>query len=453
MSKPRYVARDMKNLKDMLEQTVALYNDKEAFVKKAKDVYVGVNYKKFKEDVFGLGNELMKRGVVHERVVLLSENRYEWCLSFMATVCGNGIAVPLSTDLSDSEIVSKINCVKAKFIVFSERYRYLVKSIKRKCPTLECVIDMDTIIEDVDSLSLLRMIEIGNKDIQNGNSEFVKYEIDSESGAGIFFGDTIVKDKPVLLSHKNFISAITGFVSFLPIVSDDKTVVLQPLSRAFVCIDNFLALISKGATVNFAESGKPVSELLIDSNPSIIFASKELFYDIYKGIWSDLGNMPNIRKTKVLMVISLILTKLNIDLRRRIFKDILKNFGKNLKLIVISGKDFKNRILRDFSIFGLNTVECYEMIEASSVVFVNDKKDFFWDNMLGKPLPGVKTCILNSNGKVPGEISISGDSVMLGYYDDKKATSKVMKNDTLYTEQTGYTDKNGVFYLINRKRK
>ena len=415
MSKPRYVTRDMKNLKDMLEQTVALYNDKEAFVKKAKDLYVSVSYKKFKEDVFGLGNELMKKGVAHERVILLSENRYEWCLSFMATVCGNGIVVPLSTDLSDGEIVSKINCVKAKFIVFSEKYRDLVKSIKRKCPTLEYVIDMDTIIEDVDSLSLLRMLEVGNKDIQNGNSEFVKFEVDSESGACIFFEDTIIKDKPVLLSHRNIISTITGEVSYFPVDFNDRTVVLQPLSRSFVCIGNFLALIAQGATLHFAENGKPVRTSLIESNPSIIFVSKELFYDIYREIWLELGNMPAIRKTKISMLVSLILTKLNIDLRHKIFKDILKNFGKDLKLIVVSGRGFKNRILRDFSIFGLNTVECYEMIEASSLIFVNDKKDFVKENMLGKPLPGVKTCILNSNGKVPGEISISGDNVMLGY--------------------------------------
>ena len=58
MSKPKYVARKINDLKDMLEQAVALYSDKDAFIKKSKDIYVGVSYKKYKEDVFSLATEL-----------------------------------------------------------------------------------------------------------------------------------------------------------------------------------------------------------------------------------------------------------------------------------------------------------------------------------------------------------------------------------------------------------
>lgn len=453
MSKPKYVARDMVDLKDMLEQTVALYSDKEAFVKKAKDVNVGVNYKKFKEDVFGLGTEFLKMNFTGERVVILSENRYEWCVSFMAVVCSNGIAVPVFGGLDEAEVVSKINCVKAKVVIFSEKYRDLVKNIRKKCPELKYMIDMDTIIDDDESLSFLRLIDSGNKDIQNGNNEFVKFEVDRECGACIFWGETIIKGKPVLLSHKNLISNITGIVSFLPINFNDKTVVLQSLNEAYICICNFLVLIAQGGTICFSDVNKLDNEVFVDNCPSVVFVSKDLFYDMYRKIWADLGNMPEIRKTRLLMFISMILVKFNIDCRDKIFGDILNEFGKNLKLIVVVGNDVKNRILRDFSTFGFNVAECCNMLEATSIITVNEKRELKKELNGGVPLPGLKTRILNSNGRVPGELAFEGDFVMVGYYDDKKATQKVIVDGVLHTGKIGYKDKTGSFYFVKNRNK
>ena len=153
------------------------------------------------------------------------------------------------------------------------------------------------------------------------------------------------------------------------------------------------------------------------------------------------------------MFISTILVKFNIDIRKRLFKDILKNFGKNLNTIVVSGYPLNNKILRDFSTLGLNVIPCYEILEASSIVMINNKKEFIKENVMGCPLPGLKASILNSNGKVPGEITLKGYFVMVGYYDDKKATVKVLKDNILHTGKIGYRDKNGCFYLSRSKSK
>lgn len=453
MSKPKYVTRDINNLKDMLEQTVALYSDKDAFIKKSKDIYVGVSYKKYKEDVFGLGTELMKRGVSGERVILLSENRYEWCVSFMATTCGNGIIVPLANDINDTELVSKINSVGAKFIVFSEKYRNLIKEIKRKCPTLEYTIDIDIIIDDTENLSFLRLIELGNKDIQNGNNAFMKLEVDNDIGAGIFYGNTIIKDRMVLLSHKNLISSVMGVISFMPINDSSKTLVLNHMSEAAWCICNFLSLIAQGGTICFEEEDKTYEVSLGETNPSVIFVSKEILEELYQKIWIDLGNYSNIRKIKSLMVISAFLIRFNIDFRNKFFGSILKKFGKNLKLIVVIDKKRENKILTDFSILGFDMMTCYEILEACSIVMIDHKKEFMKENVMGVPLPGIKAYELNSNFKTPGELILSGDIVMLGYYDDRKATGKVIKDGDLYTGKIVYRDKNGCFYFSKSKKK
>ena len=452
MSKPKYVLREINDLKDMLEQTVALHSEDDAFIKKAKDVYVGVSYKKYKEDVFGLGTELLKRNIKGDKLILLSENRYEWCVSFMATTCNGGIIVPISPEISESELISRINHVRGKFIIFSEKYRELIRNIRKKCPTLEYTIDMDAIIDDNENLSLLRLIELGNKAIINGENEFAKLEINKDDIAGIFYGDTIVKGKGVMLSHKNLVSAVMGIVSFLPITNQDKTSVFLSLSDISQCISNFLVMINQGGTVYFSEKNKGICETLKDTNPTVIFLSKGLLRKIYDNIWTDLGGMPNVRKVKILMFISTVLIKFNIDLRKKLFKDVLKNFGKNLKSIVLIGKEVKNKMLNDFHTFGIDTVQCYEVLEVSSVVMVNNKREFVKDNVIGVPLPGLKACIFSSGNKSSGEIVLKGDNVMVGYYDDRKATKKVIDDEFLYTGKSGYRDKKGYFYEIKNNK-
>ena len=155
MTKPKYTSRKINNLKDLLEQSVALYSSENAFIKKTKEGHVGVTYKKYKEDVWGLGTELIKLNIKDELVIIISEPRYEVGVSFMAVSCGGGIALPLPLTLTENEIITKINEVKAKYIVFSEKYRNLVKGIITKCETLKKGIDLDTVLDDEDIFSFL----------------------------------------------------------------------------------------------------------------------------------------------------------------------------------------------------------------------------------------------------------------------------------------------------------
>ncbi len=448
MPRPKYVSRKINDLKDMLEQTVALHSGSDAFIKKARDVYVTVSYKKYKEDIFGLGTELLKMNIKGEKVILLGENRYEWCVAFMATTCSEGIIVPISPEISENDLVSRINSVKSKFIIFSEKYRGLIRNIRKKCPTLEYTIDMDAIIDDNENLSLLRLIDLGSKAILNGENTFAKLEINRETIAGIFYGNTIIKGKGVMLSHKNLVAAIMGIVSTIHITDNDRTSAFLSLSNLSYCLFNFLVINNQGGTIYFSEKGKSIQENLKDSNPTMIFLSNNLLNELYKNITDELGGMPGVRKTKALIFISMLLIKLNVDLRKRIFSDILKKFGKNLTSIILVGKSGKNKLLKDFYAFGIDVVQCYDLIEASSAVMINSKKDAKKDNIIGLPIPGLKACIFSHGSKSVGEITLKGDTVMVGYYDDKKATKKVIEEDILYTGINGFRDKNGYFYKI-----
>jgi len=448
MTKPKYTSRKINDLKDLLEQSVALYSSDNAFIKRTKEGHVGVTYKKYKEDVFALGTELLKFNINDEKVIILSEPRYEACATFMAVACGGGIVVSLPLDLTENEIISKINELKAKYIVFSEKYRNLVKGIIAKCESLEKGIDLDTVLDDEYNFSFLKLIESGNKCIQNGDNSYAKLVVDKESIASLFTSNK--KENFVMLSHKNFSASIMEMVSIFPLNASEKTINLTPFSNIYELIYNFLMILYVGGTICFYEEDKSVAELLREFHPTLITFSPEGFDEFYKELWESVGNMPNIRKTKLLMIISDILRKFNIDIRRKLFNNIFDSLGEELNKIIVCNGNSRAEKLKEVNTLGIKSFYGYSIIEATSIITLN-KVDNLKEKSIGIPLPEVQMVVNNTNGGV-GEIMLKGDFVMSGYYNDKKETSLSVKDGWLHTGDVGYRDKQGSFILTGRKK-
>ena len=89
-------------------------------------------YKKYKEDVYALGTMLSELGMKNEHIAVIGENRYEWCVTYMAVTCGGGVIVPLDKELPKAEIENLLNRSKAKVIVFSKKYREYVREFMQK---------------------------------------------------------------------------------------------------------------------------------------------------------------------------------------------------------------------------------------------------------------------------------------------------------------------------------
>jgi long-chain acyl-CoA synthetase len=71
---------------------------------------------------------------------------------------------------------------------------------------------------------------------------------------------------------------------------------------------------------------------------------------------------------------------------------------------------------------------------------------------IGPPLVGMEMKIVNPNSESVGEIAIKGPNVMLGYYEDKEETIKVLRDGWLYTGDIGYIDNKGYFYIKGRQK-
>lgn len=449
MTKPEYSTRNINDLKDLLEQSVALYSDRDAFIKKTRDTYVGVTYKKFKEDIFSLGTKLLELSIKGERVILLTEPRYEACVTFLAVACSGGMIVPLSLNFEEDELVDKINQVGARFIVFSKKYKTSVNNIFTKCKTLKYGIDLDAMSDDTNSYSFLKLIDLGNKCILNGDNSFAKLELDNKDIATILFSNR--NSLGVMLSHNNLVSSIMAISSIFPMEDDDRSIILSSFDSVIECVNNFLMMIYFGATVCFNEDDKKILSVLEELKPSVITFSDELFEKFYNDLWQSIGNMPEMRKTKLLMFLANILRKFNIDIRRKLFGNILKNCGENLSRIIVFTSNPNLELFKSLNTFGIDVFFGYGQVETSSFISLN-KIGSIKEKSIGRPIPELKLSINNTNERGVGEIILKGDMVTFGYYNNKKLTNDIIKDGFLRTGVIGYQDKNGYIVLTGKKK-
>ena len=128
-----YPVREIRDFKDLLNQSAELFGARPAFSLKKNGEYVDVTYNEFKNDVFAFGAALNSLfGLEGSRVSLIGENSYEWCVSYLAVTCGGGVIVPIDKDLSFEDIASIISVSKSKAIIADEAKTQLLIENKDK---------------------------------------------------------------------------------------------------------------------------------------------------------------------------------------------------------------------------------------------------------------------------------------------------------------------------------
>ena len=134
------------DLKDMINKSAEKFGDKPAFKYKT-DIpgeFNVITFAQFYEEINALGTQLIKMGLKGKKIAVISENRYEWCLAYLAVACGVGVIVPLDKALPANELESLIIRSGVEAIFYSKKYDEIMKDIKqRKTTDLRYYISMD----------------------------------------------------------------------------------------------------------------------------------------------------------------------------------------------------------------------------------------------------------------------------------------------------------------------
>lgn len=137
MNKKRilYKAKEYQDIRELVTDTVKTYPNNIAFIIKEKQqekvTYKNITYKMLQEDIKKLGTALIELGLEGKRIAIIANNRYEWCLAYLATLCGVGIVVPLDKSLPFGEIEGLLQRSYTNAVIFEEKYSQIMQDIKQ----------------------------------------------------------------------------------------------------------------------------------------------------------------------------------------------------------------------------------------------------------------------------------------------------------------------------------
>ena len=448
-------AKEYHDIREILQDSVEKYPDNSAFIikhKNGKDVeYEKVTYKRFMDEINYLGTAFIELGLKDTKVAIIGKNRYEWMMAHFAVINGTGVSVPLDKGLPAGEIENSLIMSRCETIVFEKDYLDTIEEIKNKNTTnLKYFICMDD-IESKDVISLKSLLSKGKELIDNGDRRFLDSKIDNEKlSILVFTSGTTSASKGVMLSHKNIVSNIYGLDSFEKIYPTDVNMAFLPFHHTFGST-GLLYLLHHGATNVFCDGLRHIQENLKEYKVTMFICVPLIIEAMYKKIMAQVEKQGKTKTIKFGIKLTRFLLKFGIDIRRKVFKQIIDNLGGSLRFIISGASGIDRKVAEAFNDFGFLTVQGYGLTETAPVLFAENENNIKYGSV-GLPLINVEAKIENKNEDGIGEIVAKGPNVMLGYYENEEETNKVIKDGWFYTGDLGYFDKEGFLFITGRKK-
>lgn len=446
-------ANELYNLKEIIYNSVALYGNQDAFLikhkVKEKIEYENITYTKMLEDINSLGTCLYSMGLKDKRVAVIGKNRYEWVIANLANLLGGIVSVPLDKDLQYEELESSLIRSKAECIIFDEKQLEKIELIKKSNKTnLKEYICMSN-IEGYKSLK--NLIENGQKLIINGQKEYIEANIDNDKmNILLFTSGTTDKSKAVMLSHRNVASNIYAMQCVEDIRPTDTNIAFLPFHHIFGST-GMLVMLSRGVKTVFPDGLKYIKQNLNEYKVSIFVGVPALVEAMYKTIMKEIKKQGKEKLIKYATKVSNVLAKCNIDIRRKLFKQVIDALGGELRMIISGGAPADCQISKGFNDLGIKAVQGYGLSETSPVISAENARDLR-KGSVGKPMINNIVEIVNKDENGIGEIRVKGPNVMLGYYEMPELTKQSLKDGWFYTGDLGYIDKDGFLFITGRNK-
>jgi len=405
-----------------------------------------------KERIFKLSTKIKTLINEGDRCLILSENRPYWLMSDLAVMNAGGISVPIFTTYSSNDYKYILNDCKPSLIIVSNNDQF--KKIKNYVNLNEQkIISFEEI--EADSLLIKNILNEDNykKEINNNLKRNMPACI-------IYTSGTSGNPKGVILSHGGILSNCEGAVELLETLTKKKDPIFLtwlPLSHSYEHTVQFIQIIV-GAKVFYAESLEKLISNMGVAKPTIMTAVPRFYQNLFTKINMNFEKQKGLKRKLINQTLYLgkkILKKEELTLDEKIInflcdklvrKKIRNQFGGNLQAFVSGGGALDQNIGEFLNAIGLPTLQGYGLTEASPVVSCN-LPDLVKVETVGPPFRTNKVRIAED-----GEILIKGENVMLGYWNLKEETERVIKNGWLHTGDIGELDHNNYLKITDRKK-
>ena len=397
-----------------------------------------------------LGTELINLGLKGKRIGVIGENRYEWELAYLSVVCGVGIVVPMDKSLPANELEEVIERSEVEAIFYSKKYEEIIKKIKySEKNKLKHLISMDTDIHEEGIYSEKELIEKGKEMVDSGNREYINAKINPEEmRIMLFTSGTTSKSKVVALSHKNLVSNVMDYASVVDVDSNDRILSFLPLHHVYECTVGMLVSLYVGAERSFCDGIRHIMENLNEYKITYAAFVPAIYEMMYKNIWKMIQKRDKIEETKKLMQEC---KDKSMEEKKKVFKEIHNMYGGCIKLFISGAAALDKEVIETFRNWGINLCQAYGLTETSPIIGI-ETNEHHRVGSIGRPIPHVEARIDEADDDGVGELVVKGPNVMLGYYNNKKATDSVMEDGWFYTGDLARIDEDGYIFICGRKK-
>ena len=450
-----YEPEIIENYRELMKRIKTKFGNNIAYKHKKKPgdkEIIQKTYNQYIDDVKALSTSLLELGYEGKKVALIGNSRYEWCTTYMAVTTGNMIIVPIDKALPDNEIENLITRSGVEIAFFDKKYNDIMLKLKNKENTkLTTLISMDDEKQEgIEKYS--ELLKNGYGLLEKGSNKYEKIKINSNKMSILLFtSGTTSNPKGVMLSQKNICSNLSDFSSWVKIHENDTLLSFLPIHHTFECTITFLYGMFSGATIAFCDGLKYIQKNMKEYKISILVAVPLVLETMYKKIQKGIKEQGKEKLIKNITKISNAMLKLHIDLRRKLFKQILDQFGGKLRVILYGAAKMNKETIIGFNNMGIDLVQGYGLTETSPVIAAETDKEKK-PGSVGLVFDDLEVKIDNPDKEGVGEIIVKGPSVMLGYFENEEETKKAFKNGYFKTGDYGYFDKEEFLYVTGRKK-
>jgi long-chain acyl-CoA synthetase len=464
-----------KELLEMFEATVKLHRNRPALRLLPKDEGrepLAYTYGQMATTAGHGASTLRGLGVAAgDRVMLMSENRPEWGISYFAILLVGAAAVPLDSQLTIAEVVNLAKVSSARAIVLSKKVaERLAGEAGLAIPVGD---EEDDPIEVVWSPAHTALGEYLKKHVPSAPAVLAYDELLSPDAAPvapadvkgdslaslIFTSGTTGTPKGVMLTHKNFTSMVSKLSSLFSLYKHDKLLSVLPLHHTFEFSAGFLMPLLHGASIDYLEEieadslARALEHEGITGMVGVPALWQLLERKIYKNV-SDAGVLVEKAFESIVDLNRAMRDKLPWDLGtgKLLFFPVHRKLGGRMRLLISGGSALPPDVMKSFRGLGFNLYEGYGMTESAPVLTVTRPGDKLIPGSVGRPLPGIDVKIDKPDASGIGEVIAKGPNVMAGYFENAEATSQTIIDGWLHTGDLGRLDEEGNLYIVGRKK-
>lgn len=458
--------KEIKSLRDLVETSAELYGDKILYIYKRGEARYSFSYNDYRRDLYRLGEGMSRIGLMGRTVAVIGESCPEYMTAYIAAVSGGGVIVPLDRDLGHAEIARFADLSGAEAVFYTEQFNDVLPSLAEQMPQVRYFIpiapaegsdttDGSSSAGDAVILPYSELLALGDKAMEEGDRSFLDYDCTadmSQMSALLFTSGTTGTSKGVMLSHANLVASVNAASRGTIFGPDNTFVDLLPMHHSYELTCGHLGAANLGGTVYINDSLKNTLRSITTFKPDSLIVVPLYVETMHKRIWAEIARKGMTRRVRALMKASSAMHRAGIDIRRKLFKQILDGLGGNLRYIICGGAPLSPELVRDFDAFGIEICEGYGITECSPLIAVN-RHGKVRLRSVGQPVDNCEVRIADPSADGTGEIEARGRNVMLGYFGNEEATAEVFTEDGWFrTGDVGCMDADGYIYITGRKK-